>query len=143
MGNRVGDKAADFALPDQDGNEVRLYDELDARPVVLVFFRMAGAPACTNQMWNLREAWPELMGRVKVFGISYDSLDALKRFKNNEHLPFPLLSDRDRQVAKMYGVNGMLSAARTSFVISADGRIESVIDHPTTTNHANEILDEL
>lgn len=100
MGNRVGDKAPDFTLQDQDGRSVHLAEELGHRPVVLVFYPMAGSPVCTRQMCSLRDGWPELMSNAKVFGISYDSVQNLQRFKEQEHLPFPLLSDPDKAVAE-------------------------------------------
>ncbi len=89
MGNRVGDKAPDFTLQDQDGRSVHLAEELGHRPVVLVFYPMAGSPVCTRQMCSLRDGWPELMSNAKVFGISYDSVRRfLRRLGQSRPLPF-------------------------------------------------------
>lgn len=143
MGNRVGDQAPDFTLTDQDGRSVHLADELGIRPVVLVFYPMAGSPVCTRQMCSLRDGWPELMSRAKVFGVSYDSVKNLQHFKEQEHLPFPLLSDPDKVVAKLYGVDGTFAAARVTFVIGVDGRIQAVIDNVKAADHAKQVLEAL
>lgn len=140
MGNRVGDKAPDFTLQDQEGRSVHLADELGQRPVVLAFYPMAGSPVCTRQMCSLRDGWPELMSNAKVFGISYDSVQNLQRFKEQEHLPFPLLSDPDKVVAKLYGVDGTFAAARVTFVIGVDGQIQAVIDSVKSADHAKQVL---
>ncbi|MCB9933673.1 MAG: peroxiredoxin [Planctomycetes bacterium] len=143
LGNRVGDPAPDFTLVDQDGGEVTLSAELGHKPVVLVFYPMAGSPVCTRQMCSLREGWPELMSKAKVFGLSYDSVEALRRFKENEHLPFPLLSDPDKAVAKLYGVDGTFAAARVTFVIGIGGQIQAVIENVKAGDHAKQVLDAL
>jgi thioredoxin-dependent peroxiredoxin len=139
-GNRPGDTAPDFALLDHDDRQVRLSAELGDKPVVLVFFPRASTPGCTKQMCSLRDGWQDLQGRVKVFGISYDRVPALHRFHEVQRLPFPLLSDAERNVAKLYGVNGALAAARVTFVIGTDGRIREVIDKVRTGRHAEEVL---
>ena len=140
QGNRVGDDAPDFTLKDQDGNNVTLSEQLGEKPVVLVFYPMAGSPICTKQMCSLRDGWGELMQKAKVYGISYDSLQDLKRFKSHEHLPFDLLSDQGKKVAKQFGVDGTFAAARVSFVIGTDAKIKAVIDHIKANDHAGEVL---
>lgn len=139
-GNRAGDVAPDFTLKDQDGIQVKLSDEVGDRPVVLVFYPMAGSPICTKQMCSLKAGWAELMQKAKVFGVSYDSPQDLIRFKQNEKLPFDLLSDSGKQVAKLYGVDGTFAAARVTFVIGTDGRIKAVIDHIKASDHAKQVL---
>lgn len=143
MGNRVGDPAPDFTLIDQDGGSVHLAEELGNRPVVLVFYPMAGSPVCTREMCSLRDGWPELMSKAKVFGISYDSVQNLQRFKEQEHLPFPLLSDPDKVAAKLYGVDGTFAAARVTFVIGVDGNIAAVIASVKAADHAQQVLKAL
>ncbi|MBX3460081.1 MAG: peroxiredoxin [Planctomycetes bacterium] len=139
-GNRVGDDAPDFTLPDQDGKQVRLKDQLGDLPVVLVFYPRASSPICTVQMCSLRNGWDALQAKAKVFGVSYDAPDALKRFKEQDRLPFALLSDPDKKVAKAYGVAGTFAAARVSFVISPDGKIKAVITDIKADNHNSQLL---
>src|SRR5690606_39521116 len=106
-------------------------------------YPMPGSPVCTPQMCSLRDGWPELMSRAKVFGASYDSVKNLQHFKEQEHLPFPLLSDPDKVVAKLYGVDGTFAAARVTFAICVDGRIQAVIDGVKASDHAKQVLEAL
>ncbi|MBZ0137452.1 MAG: peroxiredoxin [Planctomycetes bacterium] len=142
-GNRVGDHAPDFTLKDDGGHDVTLSHEVGERPVVLVFYPRAGSPICTRQMCSLRDGWGELTARARVFGISYDDVDAIRRFKHDEKLPFVLLSDSDKSVARKYGVHGTFAPARVTFVIDSSGKIESVIEHIKAGDHAAQILASL
>jgi thioredoxin-dependent peroxiredoxin len=94
-------------------------------------------------MCSLRDRWEELGERARVLGISYDAPSALAKFRQGHNLPFPLLSDEDKAVAKAYGVAGMLAAARVSFVIGSDGVITAVIPEANTGGHAEEVLEAL
>jgi thioredoxin-dependent peroxiredoxin len=142
-GNRVGDEAPDFTLTDHDGRKVTLREQLGALPLVLAFYPKAGTPTCTRQMCNLRDGWQELQSRAEVFGISYDKPEALKRFREEQSLPFALLSDADKSVARAYGVAGALVPARVSFVIGKDGRIKAVIENVIAQQHHKQILQAL
>ena len=139
-GNRVGDAAPDFVLPDQDGRDVKLSEQWAEQPVVLVFYPRANSPICTRQMCSLRDNWGELTAKAKVFGLSYDDPAQLMKFKQAQNLPFDLLSDPDKRVAKLYGVSGMLAAARVTFVIGTDGRIKAVIDSILADEHHKQVL---
>jgi thioredoxin-dependent peroxiredoxin len=91
-------------------------------------------------MCSLRDRWEELGERARVFGISYDAPAALAKFRQGQDLPFPLLSDEDKAVARAYGVAGMLAAARVSFVVDGEGMIRAVIPDAKTGGHAEEVL---
>ncbi len=132
-----------LTLKDTEGNDVRLGEQVGDKPVVLVFYPKAGTPVCTKQLCSLREGWGELMDKANVFGISYDSREVLKRWKEQEKLPFPLLSDAAHDVAKKYGVAGLFANARVTFVIGKDGKIKAVINKINATNHAGQILEVL
>lgn len=142
-GNRVGDPAPDFTLPDHDGQSVHLADHLGAKPVVLVFYPRANSMVCTRQMCSLRDGWAALAQAATVFGLSYDQTAALRRFRQDDHLPFSLLSDAERRVAKAYGVAGLFLAARVTFIIGVDGRIRAVLSHISASDHAKQVLEAL
>ncbi|MBE7490546.1 MAG: peroxiredoxin [Planctomycetes bacterium] len=142
-GNRVGDKAPDFTLTDHTGSAVRLHDQIGDLPVVLVFYPRASSPICTRQMCSLRDGWAELGRRARVFGLSYDGVEALRRFHDQDRLSITLLADPDRIAARAYGVNGLFAAARVTFVIGTDGRIAAVITDIDAGNHAGQILKTL
>lgn len=143
QGNRVGDDAPDFTLKDQDGNDVTLSEQVGDKPVVLVFYPRASSPVCTKQMCSLRNDWDKLSGKAKVFGLSYDPPADLKKFKQEDNLPFTLLSDPDKEAAKRYGVAGTFAAARVTFVIGTDGKIKSVIEDIKASDHAEQVLKAL
>lgn len=142
-GSRIGDVAFDFTLKDTDGTAVRLSEQVGEKPVVLVFYPKAASPICTKQLCSLKERWDELMEKARVFAISYDSPDVLKRWKEQDNLPMPLLSDSTHEVAKKYGVAGAFANARVSFVIGTDGKIKAVIDSVSAGNHAKQVMDAL
>jgi thioredoxin-dependent peroxiredoxin len=94
-------------------------------------------------MCSLRDRWPEIQEKAKVYGISYDGQSALAKFRESQHLPFSLLSDADKAVAKAYGVSGMVAAARVSFVLTKDGVIHKVIEDVNMGEHDKQVLDAL
>ena len=88
-----GDPAPNFALPDQDGNEVSLED-LRGQTTVLVFYPLDFSPVCTDQLNVYQEVLGELERRgVKLLGISVDSAFAHKAFREHLGISFPLLAD--------------------------------------------------
>lgn len=98
-----GDTAPDFALPDQDGNTVRLAD-FDGRNIVLYFYPRADTPGCTTQACGVRDRSDEYeaLGAV-VIGVSPDTVEDVRKFHEKFGLGFTLLADRDHEVAESYG----------------------------------------
>ena len=124
----VGTKAPDFTLPNQDREPVSLSQELAKGPVVLAFLPGAFSGTCTKEMCTLRDSSAAL-GSVtaNVLGISVDTFFALKAWKDQQHLPFTLLSDFNKDVIRDYGVfnEDMIGlkgiAKRAVFVIDRGG----------------------
>lgn len=128
MSARAGDRAPVFALPDRPGHEVEV--EPGGRPIVLLFFPLAFSSVCTREMCAVRddwEAWREL--GAEVYAISVDSPFVAARFREEHGLPFPVLSDFNREVAGRFGVLyedffGLRGVSkRAAFVIDPAGRI--------------------
>ncbi len=130
MSAQISDKAPTFALPQAPGQVVDLNDELGEAPIILLFFPLAFSPVCTTEFCTFRDDWSEWteLG-AKVFGISVDSPFAVQVFKETENLPFPLLSDFNKDVCASYGalhedLMGLKGVAkRSAFVIDKDGMI--------------------
>ncbi len=102
----AGTPAPDFALPDQDGNEVSL-ESLRGKRVVLVFYPADFSPVCTDQLSIYQEVLGELEQRgAKLLGISVDGAFCHKAFQEQANLTIPLLADfhPKGEVAKAYGV---------------------------------------
>ncbi len=128
---KAGDRAPDFELPDQDFNKVSLKSLLsNGKPVVLVFFPAAFSPVCTTELCTFRDKMALLeKANAMVVGISVDSPWCLKEFKERNRLQFPLLSDYNREVIRLYDivldeVLGLRNLAkRAVYVIKPDGTI--------------------
>ena len=80
---------------------------------------------------------------ITVFGISYNNSEALKKFKTKYNLPFNFLSDKDKEVAKRFGANGMFTPKRMTFVIDEYGKIEKIYKKVNINTHAETILKDL
>ncbi len=146
-----GDPAPDFALPDADGNVVRLAD-LRGRKVVVYFYPAASTPGCTKQACGFRDAladW-EAAGYA-VLGVSPDKPAKLAKFREAESLPFPLLSDPDKTVLAAYGAYGekklygkpVVGVIRSTFVIDEEGRVERAMYGVKATGHVEKLRKEL
>ena len=125
-----GDPAPNFVLLDDEGDERRL-DSQRGHRVLVYFYPRASTPGCTTQACGLRDVLGEV-GDTAIFGISPDLPKKLANFSAKHELGFPLLSDPDHVVAEAYGVWGekklygkvSMGIIRSSFLISADGKIE-------------------
>jgi peroxiredoxin Q/BCP len=148
---KEGQAAPAFTLPSSAGAEMRLSD-LRGRPVVLYFYPRDNTPGCTREACAFRDT----MARIKrtgaiVLGVSPDSLASHEKFRAQQRLNFPLLSDPDKKVAKKYGafgekvlygrkVQGMI---RATFVIDASGVVRRVFPKVRVDGHAEAVLDVL
>src|SRR5881394_3005591 len=101
-----GDAAPDFSLPTDTGAQLSLKD-LRGRRVVLYAYPAAMTPGCTTQACDFRDNIASLKGAgYEVLGISPDSADKQRKFRDDEHVPYPLLCDPSREVLEAYGAWG-------------------------------------
>lgn len=148
MALKVGSKAPDFAVNDQDGKVVKLSD-LKGKKVVLYFYPKDMTPGCTAEACNLRDNYKSLLKQgYEVLGVSTDNEKAHQKFITKEKLPFRLLADTERKIhglydtwveKSMYGRKYM-GTARMTFVINESGIIEEIIEKVDTKNHTSQIL---
>jgi peroxiredoxin Q/BCP len=146
-----GQQAPDFALPEQDGNTVKLSD-LRGQPVVVYFYPKADTPGCTTQACGVRDHREDYRraGAV-VLGVSPDPLARVKRFHDKYDLGFTLLADEDHAVAESYGVwveksmygRKYWGAQRTTFVIDPEGTVAQVIPKVSPATHDQQVLEAL
>ena len=146
-----GDKAPAFALPDQDGCEVKLSD-FRGEPVVVYFYPKADTPGCTTQACGVRDHKRDYdsAGAV-VLGISPDKPSKLKRFQEKQSLNFPLLSDEDHATAEAYGVwvqksmygKTYFGNERTTFVVDPAGKVAKVLRKVKPAEHDEQVLEAL
>ena len=146
-----GDEAPDFTLPDADGNLVSL-SGLRGQRVIVYFYPAAMTPGCTKEACDFTAALPDLTAAgTAVLGISPDAPAKLAKFREKEHLAFPLLSDADKAVLTAYGAYGekmnygkkIMGVIRSTFVIDPDGKIEKAQYAVKATGHVDRLRKDL
>jgi len=144
----AGEKAPEFTLPDQDGNEVSLRD-FAGRTLVLYFYPKADTPGCTSQACGIRDRAAEYdAARAVVVGVSPDPVKRIKKFHGRQSLNFTLLADEDHAVCEAYGVWAEKSlygkkywgALRSTFIVARDGTVAHVIEKASPKTHDDEVL---
>ena len=105
---QVGDTVENFTLPDQDGNPVSLTD-FRGKPVVLFFYPRDFTRICTAEVCGFRDMYEDMAGGdTEVIGVSLNDADSHKKFAEMHKVPYPLVADTDKVVAKAYGAVGAL-----------------------------------
>jgi thioredoxin-dependent peroxiredoxin len=124
----VGDKAPDFTLPSNSGEQVTLHDRIGENAVVLYFYPKDETSGCTAEACAFRDSYEEFtkLG-ADVIGVSSDSVERHVAFAGKNNLPFTLLSDVGGKVRKLYGV--------PSTLVLLPGRVTYVIDRSGTVRH--------
>jgi peroxiredoxin Q/BCP len=147
----VGDTAPAFTLPDSTGGTTSLAD-LAGRRTVLYFFPQVDTPACTQQACDFRDSLASLASAdLTVVGVSPDPADAVRAFAAKHGLGFLLLADSDHRVAEVYGAWGekvnygrtYQGLIRSTFVIGADGRIETAQYNVRAKGHVAKLQRDL
>jgi peroxiredoxin len=144
----VGEKAPEFTLRDQDGEDVSLAD-YKGRKVLLAFYPMDFSPVCSDQLSIYQEVKPELSEKgVEVVGISIDHAWAHKAFREKLGIDTTLLADFEPkgEVAKAYGSYLDLGFAnRTLVLVDEDGNVAWTYESPSPGEFpgANVIFDGL
>jgi peroxiredoxin Q/BCP len=120
---KVNDKAPPFVLEDDQGQRFSLADQA-GRKVLLVFYPGDNTPVCTKQLCDYRDGIEAFAGLgVDVVGISNDSAESHRKFRQKYDLPFTLLTDPDLEVAAMYDSKGVLGMKRSVFLVDEKGVI--------------------
>jgi peroxiredoxin Q/BCP len=147
----AGDTAPDFTLPDQDGNDVSLHDYA-GRDVIVYFYPAAMTPGCTKEACDFRDNLNSLVSAgFQVLGISKDAPAKLAKFRDRDHLNFPLLSDTELAVHKSYGAYGEKSlygkvitgVLRSTFVVNGNGSIRLALYNVKATGHVASLRKKL
>ena len=144
-----GSDAPDFTLPaivpgTAENGLINLSDVLeDGRRVVLYFYPAAMTPGCTTEACDFRDNLARLESQnVAVLGVSKDSLEKLRKFAEHDHLTFPLLSDPDLTVHKLYG-KIHVGVIRSTLVINPDGSVVIARYNVRAKGHVDSLLKAL
>ena len=139
----AGQAAPDFTLLNQDEHPVSLSD-FRGRRVIVYFYPAAQTPGCTTQACDFRDSLSSLQGAgYTVLGVSRDTPEKLRAFRDSDGLTFPLLSDPDHAVHEAYGAWGekqnygktVTGVLRSTFVIDEEGRIVEAQYNVKATGH--------
>jgi peroxiredoxin Q/BCP len=146
---KIGNKAPQFTLTDQNGKSVSLKDFRGKKNVVLYFYPKALTPGCTVQACAIRDSKKEF-SKVKtvVLGVSPDPQNKLQNFIDKKDLNFTLLSDEDHKIAEKYGSWGLkkfmgkeyMGILRQTFIIDKEGTLVHIMDKVKTKTHHDDVL---
>lgn len=137
----VGSPAPDATALDQDGKTVNLAKAYGSGYTLVYFYPKADTPGCTKQACSLRDSFAQLSDRgVQVFGVSHDTVEGQKAFKDKYKLPFSLLADTKHEVSTAFGVPSTGEyAARQAFLIK-DGKVVWLDHKASTAEQAADVL---
>ncbi len=144
-----GQKAPDFTSKDQNGNNISLSDFL-GKDVILYFYPKDDTPGCTAEACSFRDNYQSLLGKgFEVLGVSTDDEKSHQKFITKYSLPFPLISDTDKNIVETYGVwveknmygKKYMGVARKTFIIGKDGIIKKIITKVDTQNSSQQVID--
>jgi thioredoxin-dependent peroxiredoxin len=147
MALKVGDKAPDFTVNDENGNPVKLSD-LKGKRTVIYFYPKDMTEGCTAESCNLRDNYRSMQQQgYEILGVSTDSEKSHRKFIEKEQLPFRLLADTEKTMHDAYGTwveksmygRKFMGTRRITFVIDEKGIIEKIIEKVDTKNHASQI----
>lgn len=142
---KVGDKAPDFTLKDQDGNDFTLSDAIGDEILVVYFYPKDETPGCTKQACAFRDQHTVFSDEgARVIGISADDVTSHKKFAEKYNLPFTLLADEGDKVRKLWGVPGSLFgliSGRVTYIIDKKGVVRHIYHSQTNAiSHIDESL---
>jgi len=148
---KVGQKAPDFTVETDTGEKAKLSD-FKGKKVVLYFYPKDDTPGCTKEACAFRDGISEIRKKgAVVLGVSADSVDSHKKFKDKFDLNFPLLADTDKKIVESYGVwkeksmygKTYMGIERTTFIIDEAGKISHIFPKVKVDEHYDEVLEAL
>lgn len=147
----AGDIAPEFSLENSDGVSISLRD-FRGKNVILYFYPKDNTPGCTTEACEFSANYDEFIANDTVIvGVSPDSVKSHSGFIIKQNLKHILLSDINKDVAKVYGVwqvrknygKEYLGIVRTTFVIDKEGKISKVYKSVKAAGHAAKVLADL
>ncbi len=136
-----GQNLPPLSLLTEEGKTLSTGD-LKGQPTILYFYPKDDTPGCTKEACAFRDRMDDYrQAGIRVYGVSLDSPESHRKFREKYNLNFPLLSDEGGKVASSLGVLGDRGKARrVTFLLGADGRIAKVYPNVSPETHADEIL---
>jgi len=141
----LGDPIPEVTAQDQDGKRVNLAQAGKSGYTLVYFYPKAMSPGCTAQVCSLRDSYTELQQKgVTIFGVSLDTIESQKEFQQKDHLPFELLSDKDKRITSAFGVPLIQeSRATRQAYLFKDGKLVWLDTKASTDKQAQDLLEVL
>jgi thioredoxin-dependent peroxiredoxin len=127
---KTGERAPEFTLPDETGKDRSLTELMSSGTMVVFFYPTDFTPGCSREACAFRDIHSDIQrAGMRVVGISPQSPASHAKFKSKCKLPYVLLSDQQKAVIKMYGVNGPLGIGvrRATFLIDGSRKIRDTV----------------
>src|SRR5918994_2092554 len=141
---RQGESFPDVELTTESGEHIGT-GELKGQTTVLYFYPKDDTPGCTKEACAFRDRMADYeRADIQVYGVSLDSPESHRRFREKYNLNFPLLTDEGGRAADALGVlrEGGETANRVTFLLDPGGRIARVYPEVSPETHADEILED-
>src|SRR5215510_9099917 len=137
----AGEGVPEIEAKNQDGAPVRL-SQFRGHPLVVYFYPKDRTPGCTTEAHAFREDYERFRALgAEIVGVSNDDVASHKNFCTKDGLPFPLLADTDKTIARAFGVPTRFGFyKRMTFVIDGAGVVRRVYQSVSPAGHAREVL---
>lgn len=143
---KVGDTIPHFTAKDTNGSIFDSVHYIGKQPLVIYFYPKDDTPGCTVEACSFRDSYQNFkeLG-AEVIGISSDSVESHIQFKSKFSLPFILLSDNDKKLRKLFGVenNFLILPGRETYVVGVNGIIRMKFNSMTAKSHISKALETL
>jgi thioredoxin-dependent peroxiredoxin len=146
-----GDRLPAVTLLDDRGTQLTTTDLLGG-PLVLYFYPKDDTPGCTSEASQFRDLYPQFQKKkARIVGVSRDSVDSHRRFKEKFSIPFELLADTESKLCDAFGViveknmygKKTRGIVRSTFLIDRAGKIVKVWPKVNVDEHADDVLASL
>ncbi len=140
---KVGDKIPNFTAKDTNGSIFDSKDYIGKQPLVIYFYPKDNTPGCTTQACSFRDNYQDFKALgAEVIGISSDTVQSHIQFKSKFNLPFILLSDNDKKIRSLFGVqnNLFIIPGRETFVTDKSGIILLIFNSMSANIHIEKAL---
>ncbi len=142
---KIGDKAPLFEAITDNDTKLSFGDLIGKNNTILYFYPKDMTPGCTAEACGFRDNWNKILSLgATVIGVSSQSPESHREFKAKNNLPFPLLSDQNNEIRKLYGATGFVLPPRVTFVIDKGGVIKYILNSQlNVTKHVRDALENL
>ena len=144
-----GVAAPDFTMRTGDGKTANLSDLRGKKDVVVYFYPKDFTPGCTMEATEFSRDYGKFKDAgIEIVGVSPDSDESHKKFREKMGIPYPLVADTEKDVSKRYGVYGLKSfmgreymgVNRSTFLIDKSGKIVRIFNKVKPAGHSKEVL---